>query len=403
MKKRSALLIGPLLIFFLLSQNKTLSATNKDDIPYGLRKVLIRAQEAIDKKSYRNAEKILTSYLEDSSHEPHYLAYYLLGNAYYLENRTGDAYRSYVKAYELNRYYRPVCINLAKVCYDKKKYREAGDLFLQVYEISGKADPEFLYEAAVAYFQGKLYRRTKTVLLQLLSTAKTIKESWLKLSVYTYLELKDWNTAERYVLSLLKRNVSNASYWKLLAQVRLRKGDYMGTASSLEIAYRIDPPKGKQWKDLANIYFYVGIPLKAARCLTKAYGVNPSPRQLDEIAGAYARAHRLKDAVNYFEEAIKIKPTGTRYLEIAKLYYRNGMWEDAKKMLHKSITLNPRNGLAHLLLGYCSWQTDDTSMAIRELRKASKYRHYREQALTALDIIEETLNTDTRSGGLTSN
>ncbi len=390
MRNRGISFILVVCLLFSLFWCDTGFASDGQNLPLALRLVLVKAQKAIDKKCYRDAEKIITDYLSGRSNKPHYLAYYILGNAYYLDKKIKQAYHAYSQSYKLNPSYRPACVNLAKVSYDLRKYREAGDLFIRAYEISKKPNPDFLYEAGVAYYQGKHYRQAKAVLQRLMKEIKPIKVPWLKLFVFTCLELKDWNSAERCLLSLLSRTSTNDTYWKLLAQVRLQKGDYKGAASALEIAYRLKPPPARRWKELADIYLYIGVPLKAARCLERAYGVNPFPKQLDEIARAYAMAHRAKDAVNYYLKAIEKEPTASRYLEIAKLYYRNGMWKKAVVALERSIKLNPRNGLAHLLLGYCAWQLDNKKLAVRELNAASKHKRYRQQAQMALNIIKET-------------
>ncbi len=383
------------IIFFLLSalalQCTPTMAAQDVTMPYVLRSMLARAQREVEKKSYKRAEKILTEYINDKSNKPNYLVYYLLGNVFYLENRKKDAYKAYREACKLNPSYQPACINLAKMNYDAGKYGEAGDLFLRAYRCSGEPDPEILYEAGVAYFQGKLYRNAKKVLATLLKETKDKKEKYVRLFVHTCIELKEWDTAERYMLSLIEKNRINASYWKLLARIRLGKGDYRAAAGSLEVAYRLDPPEAGRWKELAELYLYMGVPLKAARCLEKAYAPYPSPRQLDEIARAYARANRLKKAVSCYENALKKEPKEARYLEVAKLYYQNGMWKEAAEMLKKCIQIDRANGFAHLLLGYCAWQLNDVGLAMKELSEASKCKRYRHQALTARDMLKETI------------
>ncbi len=386
-----------ILFLVLIGTINILLAAENQYLPSGLRSVLVKAQEAIDKKSYKRAEELVTKYL-NKSRKPHHLAYYVLGNACYLDGRPLDAYSAYRYAYKLNPSYRPVCINLAKVCYDLKKFKEAGNLFLHAYDISEKPDPELLYEAGAAYYQGKLYGKAKAVLERLIKENQNIKEAWLKLFVFTCLELKEWNTAEHYLLCFLKKHKTKSTYWKLLAQVRLQRNDYSGAAVALEVAYRLAPPSSWKWKELADIYLYIGVPLKAARCLEKAYGKNPSPGQLDKIAKTYAEAHRVEKAVLYYTKALSRKPSASRWLEIAKLYYRNGMWKEATRALEESLKLDSRNGLAHLLLGYSSWNLGNETLALKELHAASKYEKYRDQALAALEVIKETMEkNDNRS------
>ena len=380
-----------LLIFFLflVSSSEICVGSPEKTVPRTVQLVIFNAQKEIKNKDYAQAKKILLSYIGKKKNGVHPLVYYSLGNVYYLSGDYKKASQAYLKGYERNPLSFLICVNLARTYYELKEYRKAGDLFVKAHTVAEKPDDELLYEAGAAYFQGKEYLQARSALEKLVERQANVKKTWLKLFIYTCLELKDWQKAEHYIRFLLNRNRTDPDYWKLLAQVRIQQKDYRGGASAFEISYGLRPPKKGGWKGLADIYFYIDAPLKAVRCLEKAFGNRPSPKECDKLAKGYAEAHRLEKAIHYLNLAIKKKPSATRYLEMGKLYYQNGLWEKAIGVLRKSIVLEPDNGLANLLLGFCAWETGNVSLSRKAFTEAKKDKHYRSQANNALESIKE--------------
>ena len=364
-------------------------------VPRAVQLVIFNVQKEIKKKNYTKAKTILLDYIGKKKNGVHPLVYYSLGNVYYLSGDYRKAFHAYSKGYELDPSSFLICLNLARASYELKKYREAGDLFAKAYKIAEKPGDELLYEAGVAYFQGKEYLRARSVLEKLFKKRvnqhgwTNVEKSWLKLFIYTCMELKDWQKAEHYLGFLLDKSKRDAEYWKLLAQVRIRQKDYRGGASAFEISYSLRPPKRGKWKELANIYYYIGVPLKAVRCLEKAFGNRPTPKECDELAKGYAEAHRMERAIYYLDLAARVKPSAARYLEMGKLYYQNGLWKKAMGVLKKCITLEQHNGFANLLLGFCAWETGNISLARKAFTEAERDKRYRSQANVALESIKE--------------
>jgi tetratricopeptide (TPR) repeat protein len=379
------LLVLMLFAPFALSHSHGAKLAPKD-LPREVHQVVYKAQEALNKKEYQNARKLLLEHMKKHPKRPHALVYAILGNAWYLEGHRQEAYEAYSKGYDLDSHFFSLCLNLAKVSYELKKYREAGPLFEKAYELAEKPPAELLYQAGVAYFQGEQYAEARRVLTGLLRDKS--REPWMKLLIQTYLKLEQWQEAEEVLLTFLEQEPMSVQHWKLLAQVKLRRGDHRGAASALEIAYEMDPPDKSAWKELANLYFHLNIPHQGVRCLEKAYGSNPASEECDELAGRYAQASRPERAIHYLNLAIRQEPSVSRYLKKGELYYRRGLWREAIDALKMCLDLDPDNGLAQILLGFSAWELGDHSLAEQAFTRAANDEHYRSEALEALEAME---------------
>ncbi|MCP4353261.1 MAG: tetratricopeptide repeat protein [Desulfobacterales bacterium] len=201
--------------------------------------------------------------------------------------------------------------------------------------------------------------------------------------------MKNWKETEKLVMNFLNQHPDDTEYWKLLSHIRLKRGDYRGAAGNLEILYKIRAPEQNELEELANLYFYLNFPLKGIRCLEKAYGSAPDPEQCEKISKAYIQAQQLDKAVIYLNMAIKQDRSYERLLKKGKLYYKWGRWDDAVKSLRECIRARPDSEFAHLLLGYSALEKEDFILARKSLLKVSKGTKYRNEASSALRVLND--------------
>lgn len=365
-----------LLMIFLLSQvlfpthgfaeTETASLTKEEQ------KALYEAQEAIKGKAFQKASRLLTEHLRKYPDKPNPLVFYALGNAWYLGKNLNKAFKAYEQGFTRYPSSYLLCTNLGAVSYELEKYHKAGELFEKAYKLSKSPQKEMLYQAGTAYYQAKAFQKAKSVLRRLHRASGSSKKSWIQLLIHVCLELKDWKEAENTLLNFLNRNPEDTEYWKLLSQVRFRRNDYRGAASALEIIYGITPPTSKESEELANLYLHLNFPLKAIQHLEKAYGPSPTPKQCDKISKIYVQARRTDQAIRYLDMAIKQEYSSARLLEKGKLCYEQARWNEAIKALSACVQKNPREELAHLLIGYCALEKENFDLARKAFLKASK-------------------------------
>ena len=359
-------------------------------LPRDVQDVLYKAQRAIEAKDYQSAGTILQKYIHKHKERSNFLVYFTLGNAFYLEGQLKSAYQAYASAYHLESRFSPLCTNFATVCYELKKYGQAGELFESAYKCAEKPGEELLYQAAICHRQAKDFTRVKNIMERLLNgRGKATPAEWLECYVNACLELQDWQQAEQMVVKLLDSSPADRKYWLLLAQLRAHQKKFAAAATAFAVAYTIKIPGLKEWEELAGIYRYIHVPGEAAKCLERAYGKDPSAAQCDTLAAAYLRAGRLDKALGYVDRAIEKEPSASRYYEKGNLYYRCGQWRLAIEALRSALELQPTLGFAHLLLGSCALAIDDVSLAVEAFNDAAGQQESRNQALASLAVLED--------------
>lgn len=359
-------------------------------LPREEQKALYEAQQSVGRNEYQKAGQLLQEYLETHPDRPASpLLFYALGNAWYLNGNPGKAYQAYQKGYELYPSSFKLCANLAATAYEIRNYSQAGTLFEKAYRLSRPAKAELLYQAGTAYYQADAFGKARTVLRRLLRTGSEADSSWLQLFVHVCLKLGDRKNAEKVLEKFLNRNPKETEYWRLLYQIRIGRNDHRGAAGALEVLCEIGPGTRKDREELANLYFYLNIPLKGARALEKAYGPGPGPGECEKLSRAYAQAQRPDKAIHYLDMAIRQERTSARLLEKGKLHYERGQWDAAITSLRESLRMNPENRFARLLLGYCAMEKGDITLARESFLKASEGKKYRKEALSALEILKD--------------
>lgn len=357
-------------------------------MPRAQQQALYEAQQAIQSKQYAKARKILTGYLDEHPKSQNSLLWYALGNAWYLSGNPGRAYAVYKKGFALNPRSLDLCLNLAKTAQDLGRYKSVAHYLQKAYGLKRPRDPDLLYQAGAAYYQAESLKNAKSVLDRLFRETRKHQRQWRKLYLQVCMDLGHWKRAEKMVENLLATHPTDREYWRLLADLRLRRDDHQGAASALEIAYQIEAPDKADWEALADIYFYLNAPVKAARTLKKAYGKDLSARECERLARAYEQAGSLARAVKYLDGAIQKAPTGSRYLEKGKLLYRHGRWKQAVSPLQSAIKHGADPAYARLLLGYCGLEVRDFDLAKAAFSALVGHGRYGEEAKMALEGIK---------------
>jgi cytochrome c-type biogenesis protein CcmH/NrfG len=87
---------------------------------------------------------------------------------------------------------------------------------------------------------------------------------------------------------------------------------------------------------------------------------------LAKVAGTYFRAHQFPLAVDYYERAIKIKPTAEGFVSLSNSYHYTGSDDRAFDALNRALQIDPRSGNALYNLGLLNWQVKNDPKAAIE-------------------------------------
>lgn len=372
-----------LAVALLLPQNGASQDTAKDPNKY-----LDEAQRAIDKKDYAQARRIIQVYLKDNPKGLSATPYELLGSAWHREGNLQKARAAFQKGTELAPGSFELHQNLAAVAYQMSDFELAAAAYEAAHKLSKRTDGELLYRAAVSY--AKLDRKgdVKRVLDELAGLKIEMQQPWLQLMIQNEVELAEWSDAAKHLQAYLDRFSSDARYWKLLSQVRVKQRNYVAAATALEIYCALAEPARADWEELAGIYFAANVPLQAVRSLEKACGASPSVEESDKLARGYARALVFDRAIEVLNRTIEVQPSPARYLEIGKIHYQNRRWREAIEALNASLQAGGGDGLAQLLIGLSALELGDLDAARQALREAAKDQNYASQATDLLQAIQ---------------
>ena len=220
--------------------------------------------------------------------------------------------------------------NLAAIRHELKKPLQAARATLKAFEYSRPPDPNLLYQAAAFYLVAKSPEQALSHLLKLAQLPEP-KKKWLTALVRTHMELKQPGRAEPVVRRLVKRFPDDAKLWRTLAGLNLELGRHSRALNALEVHYRLKPPDAKGLRELAGLYRFNQVPLKAAQTYLKSFGKKPTARELDILAGTYLEANRPLLALQASRRAAEMKPTARRLDRLARLQMHLKKYDQAYK------------------------------------------------------------------------
>lgn len=343
-----------------------------------VQRVVYKAQQLIKKKEYSKAEIYIKSHIKK---HPHYLVEFTMGNALALMGKEREAL-SYYKA-SANHYggYTPTWQNMGKIYFDLKQYERAGDCLLKAYQTNKKKDPSSLYNAAVAYIMAGKGKKALPH-LEYLSSGKagTPKTEWLEALLKVCMELKLEGKAYKVIYKLLDKDESDPRWWKILTQFYLQQGDYKSAAVALTVYSYLTPLKNRETMLLGDLYNFIGIPLKAAAYYEKALTWKNNAAVYEKLATAYIAAHKPKRAIDTLERALKKKPTSKLWFMMGRVLYDETNFDKAYDAFAQSARLDPKNGRAYLMMGYCALQIDKNDAARSAFQKAFRFPGQRKMA-----------------------
>jgi tetratricopeptide (TPR) repeat protein len=351
-------------------------------------KAVYEAQQAMNNKDFLKAEQFLKRYIRKYPQKPHYLVEFTLGNILAMTDKESEALSHYKTAADLYPDYAAVWQNMGKILFDLKQYEKAGNCLLKAYELDEKKDPSALYNVAVIYIvAGKEKKALRH--LEYLSSGEMgpPKQAWLEALLKVCVDLQLKERALGVIQKLLAEDGNDPRWWKLLAQFHLQESDYKKAVTALTIHSYLASISREDLVLLGDLTNAIGIPLKAAEYYEKALRLSNSPAVYEKIAAAYIAAHKMANAIDALNRALKEEPTSNLWFMMGQVLYEAEEYEKALNAFDKSAQLNPKDGRPHLMMGYCALHMDRNETAEKALKKAIRFPKQREMAKRMLSRL----------------
>jgi len=361
------------------------------DLSVGASRILYEAQQLIDRKEYEKAARILEKFVEKHPKQDHCFIEFTFANALYF---SGDKERSlarYQNAVQLNPAFGPGWVNLGQVAYDLKRYGLAGEALVEGFARmeDEEKNPDLLYYAAVAYILDGQQKKAAPILESLVSGKHGDPDKeWFQALLNIYLNLDQERKAERLLDQMMQRYGDQPETWKLSYQFEANRQNYKMAAVALTVYSYLKPLTREEAILLADLYATIKVPLLACAHYEKAFASGASPEEYERLASAYISAHRTGQARKTLTEALKDKPTPNLWSLVGDLNCMEDDFEGAYYAFEESARLDPKDGRAYLMMGYCALQSNKKKQAAQALEKAKDFPKQKKLAKQLLEHMD---------------
>lgn len=400
-RMKTTILVG-LLLFGVLSAYGTGADTGQGgeegsgiaaprDLSIGAARVLYEAQQLIDRKDYEKAARILEGFIEKHPKQDHGYVEFTLGNALYFAGKKEACLARFQAAVERDPGFGPAWVNMGQVAYDLKRYGLAAEALAKGFAHAEEKEknPDLLYYAAVAHIMDNHRERAAPILEALVSGEHgDPQKEWFQALLNVYLDLDLEAKAERLLSRMMVRYGDEPETWRLSYQFEANRKNYKMAAVDLTIYSYLKPLTREEAILLGDLYATIKVPLLACTHYEEAFSSGASPEEYARLASAYMAAHRTAEARKTLVEAVKRNPTANLWSLVGDLNYMEQDFEGAYYAFEESARLDPGDGRAYLMMGYCALQANRKEKAAEALERAKDFPKQRRMAKQLLEQAE---------------
>ena len=366
---------------------------------------LARAQELADAGQIEQGLKVLDGVQEKADSLNSYeraMMYNFYGFIYYNAERVSDA----MKAFEQVVNQSPIpeslekstLFSLSQLAMANGQYQKTLDYLARWESVNDGEIPinNHVLKAQASY-QAKNFEVAARYIDKALNQAAVenveAKENWYVLQRAIYFELKQPKKVVS-VLETMVRKFNKPEYWVQLGGMYGEIGAEDKQLAVLEAAYLQGYiTKPTQLRNLAQLYYFNGIPFKAGEVMTSAFEsgkLTKTEKNLTFTAQAWLAAKEYDFAVDAFESLSQITDKGDALQQIAEIRLQQGLYEQtitaATQALDKGELTNPGN--LYLALGMAYFNLKQFESSIEALSEAKKHKSVQRMAKQWLKFVE---------------
>jgi tetratricopeptide (TPR) repeat protein len=358
----------------------------KGTISEMLYKRMERLMDQISKGQYAEAEQKLTE-LAGSARGDYEKAIVMqtLGFVYASTKKESQAIKAFEQALATNALpqvvHEGMMLNIAQLYIGEDKY-EQGMQHLNAYlQESCNPNPDAHMLLASAYAEKKRFRESLKQVDLALVKSKSPKESWLQLKLALHYELKEYPRCAEVLVHLVALNPIKEEYWKQLSSMLFEIRKDPEALAVLALADRrgnID--EEAEYRNLANMYMYLNIPLKAGQVLQRGFDqkqIEPNQKNLEMLANAWLMARENDRAEVVLKKAAAISEKGELYKQLGYIYAEKMDWKSSLEALESALKRGnlKEPGDVHLMIAQAAIELkrwDRAEAAIRAAMQQEK-------------------------------
>ena len=394
-KKGFAFGLIPVIMFVIIPYGMAQKKEEKKEqkLTTEARLTIFNAQTAMSEEKLDEALTILDKYIATKPAIVPPPVYELFAYIW-LEKKDFEKARKYFKIMHEAQPDDPKALkNYTFLTYQTGHYAEAAVLFEQLYKVEEVTTPGgSLPYAAQAYMQAGDLDNSRRVLEKLVGLPGKPDVKWYEFLINICLQQEKMKDAEKYILDFLHQDPVQARYWKYLAQVRMKREEWLTATSDLEISHRVEAPKTQSdWITLGDLYrTAVNAPLMSARCYKEAYKDYYAEKRYLSISRIYQTAYRYDEALKTLDEGIEKNPrSSTLLLEKGRVLYEDRRYNDAVSALEECLKLDPRSADAYFQMGLAAWTLKEWDKARTAFVQAKRFSEkYSSQCTSVIELLD---------------
>lgn len=351
---------------------------------------LARAQKTGDEGDVQGAIAILDEVKAKASSMNSYeraMMYNFYGFIYYAQEDFDNTIASFKAAVNESpipvKFKQTALYSLAQLSMAQGNYADVID-YIERWEAlnKGKIPPKNYILKSQALYQGKRYEEAAGFIELAIKGHEDegylADENWLILQRAIYFEMKDPVKVKQIIIKLI-RLYDAAKYWIQLAGMYGELEQEKQQLATMEIAYqRGFITTASDTYNLAQLYYYHGVPYKGAALMEQAIEsgqLQANLRNLKFLGQAWQRAQEDTKAVPVMQEAAALSDEGELDAQLSLLLYNLDDFDKAiaagKQAIQKG-GLN-RPGDTHVVIGLSLYNQGQFALALEQLSKAEQF------------------------------
>lgn len=251
---------------------------------------------------------------------------------------------------------------------------------------------------AQASYQSKDYTNAakyiESAIAQAVEEEKAPEENWYILQRAVYFELKDSKKVTE-ILEQMVRLFNKPEYWVQLAGMYGELEQEDKQLAVMEAAYQQGfVTKKSELMTLSQIYYFNGLPYKAAKVLSKGIEdklIEKNAKNLKFLAQSWQGAKEVDEAVDVLTQLASITDDGNADLNIAEIYLQKGksklVVQHAIKAIAKGKLKNKGN--AYLALGMANVNLKQFDDALEAFNSAKDIKSSERMATQWVKFVEQ--------------
>lgn len=372
------------------------------DLPGPVKRALFRAQELRNEEKPAEAAKVLNECLERYGQFDGHALRLHLASALYLVGSTQqnpDSARAYFENakthYEASVRHNDASaqgwLHLGRTCYELGDYECTMRAFVKLNSLLPEPNASVQLSAGVAAHMAQRPARAYELLSELVNGKFGPPPlEWCRAYVAAAHGADRTRDTFPVLRALVEREPGNPEAWQLLYQAAGMMADYEQAAAALTIVDFIQPSDVQQLVQLGDLYMQIDVPAKAAPYYERALATPDANKPADlreRLAGAYVTAHDYENAIRFLDAELRKNPTARMWSFLGDVHYARDDYEEALSAFRESSKLDPGNGRAFLMMGYCAYQLERNDEARTHLLAAAGFDDQRDAAQQLLRAL----------------